>query len=162
ELAAVDPLELVLRAVRLHDEGLAAGAGDLRRELLRDQIPRRVARARGETNARRSRRLARDQHPQRQRQRRDPQREREPAAAPGALPPAALFAVRGQRTPPHSCTPGSALTTFVSDRDDTRWRAAAFAGLALLCVPVFFWGLGRYSVVNADEAIYHAIAEHMV
>jgi len=29
-------------------------------------------------------------------------------------------------------------------------------------VPVFFWGLGRYGVVNGDEAIYHAIAERMV
>lgn len=39
---------------------------------------------------------------------------------------------------------------------------AALALLALLCVPVFFWGLGRYGIVNADEAIYHAIAERMV
>jgi len=40
-------------------------------------------------------------------------------------------------------------------------RAGRLA-LALLCVPVFFWGLGRYGVVNADEAIYHGIAERMV
>ena len=40
-------------------------------------------------------------------------------------------------------------------------RAGRLA-LALLCVPIFFWGLGRYGIVNADEAIYHGIAERMV
>jgi 4-amino-4-deoxy-L-arabinose transferase-like glycosyltransferase len=39
--------------------------------------------------------------------------------------------------------------------------ARVLALLAILCVPVFFWGLGRYGVVNADEAIYHGIAERM-
>jgi len=34
--------------------------------------------------------------------------------------------------------------------------------LAALCAPVFFYGLGDYSLVNGDEGIYQAIAEHMV
>jgi 4-amino-4-deoxy-L-arabinose transferase-like glycosyltransferase len=34
--------------------------------------------------------------------------------------------------------------------------------LALCCVPIFFWGLGRYGVVNADEAFYQAVSERMV
>jgi hypothetical protein len=40
--------------------------------------------------------------------------------------------------------------------------ARVLALLAALCLPIFFWGLGRYGVVNADEAIYHAVAERMV
>ena len=43
-----------------------------------------------------------------------------------------------------------------------RADARQLALLTLLCVPAFFWGLGRYGVVNADEAIYHGIAERMV
>jgi 4-amino-4-deoxy-L-arabinose transferase-like glycosyltransferase len=42
-----------------------------------------------------------------------------------------------------------------------RKDASVLALLAALCLPVFFWGLGRYGVVNADEAIYHAVAERM-
>jgi 4-amino-4-deoxy-L-arabinose transferase-like glycosyltransferase len=40
-------------------------------------------------------------------------------------------------------------------------NVGVLALLAALCVPIFFWGLGRYGVVNADEAIYHGIAERM-
>jgi 4-amino-4-deoxy-L-arabinose transferase-like glycosyltransferase len=32
----------------------------------------------------------------------------------------------------------------------------------MLCVPVLWWGLGRYGVVNADEGFYQAVAERMV
>jgi 4-amino-4-deoxy-L-arabinose transferase-like glycosyltransferase len=48
------------------------------------------------------------------------------------------------------------------DPSPARGSALALTLLALLCVPVFFWGLGRYGIVNADEAIYHGIAERMV
>jgi 4-amino-4-deoxy-L-arabinose transferase-like glycosyltransferase len=34
--------------------------------------------------------------------------------------------------------------------------------LALVSLPFFFWGLGRYGVVNADEAFYQAVSERMV
>lgn len=34
--------------------------------------------------------------------------------------------------------------------------------LALLAVPVLFYGLDRYSIVNGDEAIYHAMARRML
>ena len=36
------------------------------------------------------------------------------------------------------------------------------AVLLVLCVPVILVGLGSYSVVNGDEAVYHAIAARMV
>ncbi|NQZ94901.1 MAG: glycosyltransferase family 39 protein [Myxococcales bacterium] len=47
-------------------------------------------------------------------------------------------------------------------------RARSFAGsepvllLVGLATPLLFYGLGRYSVVNGDEAIYHAVAVHML
>ena len=47
-------------------------------------------------------------------------------------------------------------------------RARSFAGsepallLVGLVTPLLFYGLGRYSVVNGDEAIYHAVAVHML
>jgi 4-amino-4-deoxy-L-arabinose transferase-like glycosyltransferase len=34
--------------------------------------------------------------------------------------------------------------------------------LSALAVPVIFYGLGSYSLVNGDEEIYHVVAEHMV
>ena len=34
--------------------------------------------------------------------------------------------------------------------------------LVLLGLPVFFWGLGSYSVVNGDEGFYHTVAARMV
>jgi 4-amino-4-deoxy-L-arabinose transferase-like glycosyltransferase len=34
--------------------------------------------------------------------------------------------------------------------------------LLALCVPILFWGLGSYSLVNGDEAFYQGVAEHMV
>jgi 4-amino-4-deoxy-L-arabinose transferase-like glycosyltransferase len=34
--------------------------------------------------------------------------------------------------------------------------------LTALSVPVIFYGLGSYSLVNGDEEIYHVVAEHMV
>jgi 4-amino-4-deoxy-L-arabinose transferase len=43
-----------------------------------------------------------------------------------------------------------------------RANASVFALLAALCIPILGWGLGRYGVVNSDEAIYHGIAERMV
>jgi 4-amino-4-deoxy-L-arabinose transferase-like glycosyltransferase len=48
------------------------------------------------------------------------------------------------------------------DLPASRLQPAQLALLAAACVPTFFWGLGRYGVVNADEAIYHGIAERMV
>lgn len=39
---------------------------------------------------------------------------------------------------------------------------AAIALLALLSLPLIAFRLGSYSLVNGDEAIYHAMAEHMV
>jgi 4-amino-4-deoxy-L-arabinose transferase-like glycosyltransferase len=54
--------------------------------------------------------------------------------------------------------------------DESCRRAAARLGarpwpelaLLLLCVPLLFVGLGSYSLVNGDEAVYHAVAERMV
>jgi len=46
-------------------------------------------------------------------------------------------------------------------------RSAALADVApvillvVLSVPLLFAGLGSYSLVNGDEAIYHSVAEHM-
>jgi len=42
------------------------------------------------------------------------------------------------------------------------WRFGPPLGLALLSLPVVFFGLDRYSVVNGDEAIYHAMARRML
>jgi len=42
-----------------------------------------------------------------------------------------------------------------------RANASVLALLAALCIPILFWGLGGYGVVNSDEAIYHGIAERM-
>src|SRR5262245_10153103 len=44
----------------------------------------------------------------------------------------------------------------------SRANAGALALLAALCLPIFFWGLSRYGVVNSDEAFYQAVAERMV
>ena len=54
------------------------------------------------------------------------------------------------------------MRTPSADPSPARADPRALIPLALLCVPVFFWGLGRYGIVNADEAIYHGIAERMV
>lgn len=43
----------------------------------------------------------------------------------------------------------------------TLWRLAP-AVLVVLGLPLILWGLGSYSFVNGDEAIYHVMAEHMV
>ena len=39
------------------------------------------------------------------------------------------------------------------------WAPAALIALSL---PVLFYGLGSYSVVNADEGFYHYVARNMV
>lgn len=66
------------------------------------------------------------------------ERQREPRRAGDAAAPAAV--------------PGS-----------SRWETLGLPGvLVLLSLPLIFYGLGRYSVVNGDEAIYHGIARHMV
>src|SRR5262245_2899254 len=44
----------------------------------------------------------------------------------------------------------------------SRANAVTLGVLAALCLPVFFWGLGRYGIVNQDEAFYQAVAERMV
>ncbi len=49
-------------------------------------------------------------------------------------------------------------TTALSATRDV-WPAIVLAALA---IPVIVVGLGSYSVVNGDEALYHGIAEEMV
>jgi 4-amino-4-deoxy-L-arabinose transferase-like glycosyltransferase len=44
----------------------------------------------------------------------------------------------------------------------SRENAGTLTVLTVLCLPLFFWGLGRYGVVNSDEAFYQAVAERMV
>ena len=41
-------------------------------------------------------------------------------------------------------------------------RAAAPALLIALALPILFYGLGRYGIVNGDEALYHAMARQML
>ncbi len=38
----------------------------------------------------------------------------------------------------------------------------AILGLCLVSIPIVFYGLGSYSVVNGDEAFYHAVARNML
>jgi 4-amino-4-deoxy-L-arabinose transferase-like glycosyltransferase len=55
--------------------------------------------------------------------------------------------------PAHSASP---------DLEPSRLHAAApMLLLALLSIPLLFFGLGSYSLVNGDEAIYHSVAEGM-
>lgn len=44
-------------------------------------------------------------------------------------------------------------------RELERWGPIA---LVLLSIPVLFYGLGSYSVVNGDEAFYHYVSRHML
>jgi len=42
------------------------------------------------------------------------------------------------------------------------WRVGGPLLLLVLGLPLFFYRLGGYSVVNGDEALYHSVAAHMV
>ena len=41
-------------------------------------------------------------------------------------------------------------------------HALVVAVLTVLAVPIFFWNLGEYGLVNADEGVYHWMSRHMV
>ena len=58
--------------------------------------------------------------------------------------------------------PKSKIAAVSPDAGTPLQRGLASALLVVLSIPLIFWGLGDYSLVNDDEEIYHVVARTMV